>query len=60
MNTYEPRLIHDNFQNYKRYGIPRAQLVIEYIAQLPIPAGGYVVIHPQLTDFQKNLLEERL
>ena len=21
-------LYHDNFQNYKRYGIPRAQLVI--------------------------------
>ena len=32
----------------------------EYIAQLPIPAGGYAVTHPQLTDFQKKLLEERL
>lgn len=26
--TYEPKLFHDNFQNYKRYNIPRAQLVI--------------------------------
>lgn len=32
----------------------------EYIAQLPIPVGGYAVIHPQLTGFQKELLEERL
>ncbi len=22
------KLYHDNFQNYKRYGIPKAQLVI--------------------------------
>lgn len=31
----------------------------EYIAQLPIPEGGYAVTHPQFTDFQKKLLEER-
>lgn len=30
------RLIHDNFQNYKRYGIPRAQLVI---ADIPYNLG---------------------
>lgn len=29
-------LIHDNFQNYKRYGIPRAQLVI---ADIPYNVG---------------------
>ncbi len=36
MNQYAPRLIHDNFQNYKRYGIPRAQLVI---ADIPYNIG---------------------
>ena len=30
------RLYHDNFQNYKRYGIPRAQLVI---ADIPYNVG---------------------
>ena len=29
-------LYHDNFQNYKRYGIPRAQLVI---ADIPYNIG---------------------
>lgn len=29
-------LFHDNFQNYKRYGIPRAQLVI---ADIPYNLG---------------------
>lgn len=33
---YYPKLIHDNFQNYKRYGIPRAQLVI---ADIPYNVG---------------------
>ena len=30
-------LIHDNFQNYKRYGIPKAQLVI---ADIPYNIGN--------------------
>ena len=34
--------------------------VAEYIAQLLIPAVGYAVIIPQLTDFQNKLSEERL
>lgn len=34
---FKPKLIHDNFQNYKRYGIPRAQLVI---ADIPYNIGG--------------------
>lgn len=31
------KLYHDNFQNYKRYGIPRAQLVI---ADIPYNLGS--------------------
>lgn len=31
------KLFHDNFQNYKRYGIPRAQLVI---ADIPYNLGS--------------------
>lgn len=27
-NKIKCELYHDNFQNYKRYGIPKAQLVI--------------------------------
>lgn len=30
-------LFNDNFQNYKRYGIPKAQLVI---ADIPYNLGG--------------------
>lgn len=30
------KLYHDNFQNYKRYGIPKAQLVI---ADIPYNLG---------------------
>ena len=30
------KLINDNFQNYKRYGIPKAQLVI---ADIPYNVG---------------------
>lgn len=33
---YMPKLFHDNFQNYKRYGIPKAQLVI---ADIPYNIG---------------------
>ncbi len=33
---YNAKLFHDNFQNYKRYGIPRAQLVI---ADIPYNIG---------------------
>ena len=33
---YEPYLIHDNFQNYKVYNIPKAQLVI---ADIPYNIG---------------------
>ena len=36
MNTYQPKLWHDNFQNYKRYGVPKAQLVI---ADIPYNIG---------------------
>ena len=32
----KPKLFHDNFQNYKRYGIPKAQLVI---ADIPYNIG---------------------
>ena len=32
------KLINDNFQNYKRYGIPKAQLVI---ADIPYNVGPY-------------------
>lgn len=28
-NKIKTELFNDNFQNYKRYGIPKAQLVIE-------------------------------
>ena len=31
------RLYHDNFQNYKRYGLPKAQLVI---ADIPYNVGA--------------------
>lgn len=37
MNTYQPKLWHDNFQNYKRYGVPKAQLVI---ADIPYNIGA--------------------
>lgn len=37
MNTYKPKLWHDNFQNYKRYGVPKAQLVI---ADIPYNIGA--------------------
>lgn len=33
----KPKLFHDNFQNYKRYGIPKAQLVI---ADIPYNIGA--------------------
>lgn len=33
----KPKLFHDNFQNYKRYGIPKAQLVI---ADIPYNIGN--------------------
>jgi len=33
---YEPQLIHDNFQNYKVYNLPKAQLVI---ADIPYNIG---------------------
>lgn len=36
MKEVKTVLIHDNFQNYKRYGIPRAQLVI---ADIPYNIG---------------------
>ena len=32
----KPKFFHDNFQNYKRYGIPKAQLVI---ADIPYNIG---------------------
>ena len=35
-NEVKTKLYHDNFQNYKRYGIPRAQLVI---ADIPYNIG---------------------
>ena len=36
MNEIKMELYHDNFQNYKRYGIPKAQLVI---ADIPYNIG---------------------
>lgn len=36
MRNIEPELFNDNFQNYKRYGIPKAQLVI---ADIPYNVG---------------------
>lgn len=36
MNEIKCRLYHDNFQNYKRYNIPKAQLVI---ADIPYNLG---------------------
>ena len=35
-NTVKIELFNDNFQNYKRYGIPKAQLVI---ADIPYNIG---------------------
>lgn len=37
MKNIKTELYHDNFQNYKRYGIPRAQLVI---ADIPYNIGN--------------------
>lgn len=34
MNEIKCRLYHDNFQNYKRYNIPKAQLVIADIPKI--------------------------
>lgn len=36
MKQVRMNLYHDNFQNYKKYGIPRAQLVI---ADIPYNIG---------------------
>ena len=36
MNNLKCEIYHDNFQNYKRYGIPKAQLVI---ADIPYNLG---------------------
>lgn len=38
MKIYEPELFRDNFQNFKRYQIPRAQLVI---ADIPYNIGNF-------------------
>lgn len=35
-NGYEPKLFHDHFQNFKRYNIPKAQLII---ANIPYNIG---------------------
>ena len=35
-NGYEPKLYHDHFQNFKRYNIPKAQLII---ADIPFNIG---------------------
>lgn len=35
-NAYEPQLFHDHFQNFKRYNIPKAQLII---ADIPYNIG---------------------
>ena len=37
MNSVKTELFHDNFQNYKKYGIPKAQLVI---ADIPYNIAG--------------------
>ncbi len=37
MQDIKVELYHDNFQNYKRYGIPKAQLVI---ADIPYNVGN--------------------
>ena len=46
-------LFHDNFQNYKRYGIPKAQLVIADIPFKPV----YFKQGEQMTIF--DFLEEK-
>ena len=37
MTIKEPVLINDNFQNYKKYNIPKAQLII---ADIPYNLGN--------------------
>lgn len=37
MSNVKCELFHDNFQNFKRYGIPKAQLVI---ADIPYNIGS--------------------
>ena len=37
MKSITTKLINDNFQNFKRYGIPKAQLVI---ADIPYNIGN--------------------
>ena len=36
MKFYEPKIYHDHFQNFKSYGIPKAQLII---ADVPYNLG---------------------
>lgn len=35
-------LYNDHFQNYKKYGIPKAQLII---ADIPYNIGNYAIKH---------------
>ena len=52
--------ILENSKTNSRFVKAYKGTVAEYIAQLIIPAVGYAVIIPQLNNFQKKLLEERL
>lgn len=53
---FEKNAVLENSEINRLFAEKFKATLVECIAKLPIPSGGYAVIAPQLTDFQKKLI----